>query len=569
MKTVENSKTYMKTRTWLSFSLLSLALLTAISSFGQDNPDVEKALYLIDVERPKEGMALMQKTVAANPENAAMLYSLGYAQLKLGEKDKALATFDKGIQLDDKEALNYAGKGHLLLLNKKPEEAKVLLDKALSMSKSKKVNVLNAVAEAYMTDGKSLPNAIQLLNTAKKVGPNVTTYILLGDAHTTERQGGLAATAYEDGASIKKTDPKPYFKLGDLYSRNKNYTSVEEALNKSIAIDAKYAPAYKQLAYMYYRDVKDGAKAVQNYEKYLSLIESPDDKTKVVLAYFLFMAKDYAKANTMFKQFASAPDVSAETLKFYAFSLSEAGDLEQSRIVAEQFMSKAKPEDLTATDYASYGKLLTKLKDLKSDASLPKAEQDKKKLLLDSLALNAYTKSLELNPEQADVLEKAAEINVRLKHPERAIPQRKKLLAMNQKPSTNLFFLGLAYYYSEKYAQADSTFLKLEELQPNAPDGYLWEGRSKSSIDSLMTAGLAKPAFDKVVEKSLADPVKYKSFLIEAYGYLGAYYVNFKRDRATGKTYFTKILELDPNNAGAKKALDDIRQGDAMPAPKQ
>jgi tetratricopeptide (TPR) repeat protein len=562
MKTIENSKTVMNTR---FFSFLAL-MLTAVASFGQTNPNVEKAFYLIDVLQPKKGMALLEETVKANPTDAAVLYSLGYAQLKAGQKDKALATFEKGIALNDKEALNIVGKAHILLLDKKPADAKLLFDKALSMTKSKNVDVLNAVADAYLSDSKYIPDAIGLLTKAKNVGPNVTTYILLGDAHLLAHNGGLAVSSYEDGASIKKTDPKPHYKVGDVYQHNRNFPAVEEAFNKAISIDPNYAPVYLEFANMYYLK-KEGVKAVQNYEKYLSLIESPTDKDKVKLAYFLFMAKDYAKANTVFKQFAYAPDVDATTLKFYAFSLSEAGDLEESRAMVEQFMKKGKKEDLEASDYASYGKLLSKLKDAKTVAALPKPEQDKKKRELDSLSLNAYATSLEMNPEQPEVLQTAADLQYKLNHFPEAIQSYKKLLSLKRQPSTNLFALGRSYFYSQQFQKADSTFIKFEELQPNLSIGYLWEAQAKVQLDPEMKTDQAKIAFEKVVEKASADPVKNKADLVKAYAYLAPYYYNVKHDLALAKSIYQKWLDLTPDNAEVKQNLDAIKKIESTPKP--
>ena len=43
--------------------------------------------------------------------------------IKKGELDKALSSFEKGIQTDPKEALNYAGKGYAQLLKNNPFDA--------------------------------------------------------------------------------------------------------------------------------------------------------------------------------------------------------------------------------------------------------------------------------------------------------------------------------------------------------------------------------------------------------------------------------------------------------------
>ena len=562
MKTTENSRTYMKNNHWLSFSMLSIILMTGvITSFGQTNPKVEKALYLIDVKQPKKGMALLEETVKENPLDAAVLYSLGYAQLKTGDKAKALATFEQGIKLNEKEALNYVGKAHVLLLDKKPADAKLLFDQALKMTKSKNVDVLNAVADAFLSDSKYLVDAISLLKKAKEVGPNVTTYILLGDAHLEEHQAGLAVTSYEDGASIKKTDPKPHFKVGVVYQHNRNFSAVEEAFNKTIAIDPNYAPAYIEFAEMYYLK-KEYTKAVQNYEKYLALIETVDDKAKENLPFYLYMAKDFTKANAAFEPLLAKPDVSSRTLKYGAFSFSEAGELEKSRVIMEKFMQVAKPEDLDAEDYGRYGKLLSKLK---PDASLPKAEQDKKKRELDSLSLNAYTKSLALNPDQRETLQTTAELQLRMNRYPEAIQSFKKLLEIKHLPSTNLFSLGRSYYYSQQFQKADSTFMKFQELQPALSIGYVWEAQSKEGLDPEQKLGLARPAYEKVIEKASVDPVKNKADLIKAYSYLGPYYYNIKHDLALAKSIFQQWLALTPDNIQVKAALDDIKKVESAP----
>ncbi len=51
---------------------------------------------------------------------------------------------------------------------------------------------------------------------------------------------------------------------------------------------------------------------------------------------------------------------------------------------------------------------------------------------------------------------------------------------------------------------------------------------------------------------------KSKNNLIEAYYYLAAYYAE-KKDSANTKLYMQKVLEIDPNNAQAKKILAGLK----------
>src|SRR5690242_11356256 len=125
------------------FSLV-LIFLTTISSSGQ-NTDIKKALRLIDIEQPSKGIAALEGVVKANPESASNLCYLGLGYIRTGQNEKALEAFEKGIKLKPKEGLCYAGKGHVRLLGKNPADAKLNLDKALSVSKSKDANVLRAV----------------------------------------------------------------------------------------------------------------------------------------------------------------------------------------------------------------------------------------------------------------------------------------------------------------------------------------------------------------------------------------------------------------------------------------
>ena len=113
---------------------------------------------------------------------------------------------------------------------------------------------------------------------------------------------------------------------------------VEEDLKKSITADPQYALAYKELGELYYLK-KDGANAVKNYETYLGLSDSPEKKSAFIHAYYLFMAKNFAKANEVFKPIAEKSDVTCSTLKFYARSLSEAGNLEESQKIFEKYLS--------------------------------------------------------------------------------------------------------------------------------------------------------------------------------------------------------------------------------------
>src|SRR5687768_5632611 len=91
-------------------SLLTLLFLMVITIYSHaQSPEIKKALRYIDIEQPSKGLSALEQLVSANPNNSNYLYYLGLAQLRTGAKDKALASFEKGIAAEEKDGLNYAG----------------------------------------------------------------------------------------------------------------------------------------------------------------------------------------------------------------------------------------------------------------------------------------------------------------------------------------------------------------------------------------------------------------------------------------------------------------------------
>jgi tetratricopeptide (TPR) repeat protein len=483
--------------------------------------------------------------------NSTNLYYLGLAYIRTGNKDKALAAFEKGIAANEKDGLNYAGKGHVRLLEKNPTDAKAQFDKALQLSKSKDVAVLKAVAEGYLTDSKYLLDAINPLNKAAGINssdPEVQ--MLLGDASLMQnpQNAGPSVSAYERAAKSDPKYAKPHYKIGKLYQRAKALDNAIASYEKAIQIDPEYAPAYKELGQIAYLN-KDAAKAVQMYEKYMSITEKPDD-AKFQIAFFYFMNKQYDKANEIFKEVNTNPNVPPVAYKFEGLSLIQQGKAKEAASSFDNYFKKAKPEDLTGDDYADYGRVM--------------AEQ--KTPMGDSLANEYLTKALSMDTTLgSDVRQLNADTYMKRKKFPEAVEAYKTLMKSRQQVlSQDLFNIGRAYYYNEQFPEADSAFTQLTEKQPNMTVGPLWAGRSRQHIDSTGTQGLAKPMYEQVIEKGQSNPEKYKKDLIEAYDYLGTYTLQIQKDVVRSKEYFQKILALDPNYERAKEFMKQLN----APAPK-
>ena len=65
------------------------------------------------------------------------------------------------------------------------------------------------------------------------------------------------------------------------------------------------------------------------------------------------------------------------------------------------------------------------------------------------------------------------------------------------------------------------------------------------------------PHYLKVIEMAEADTTNEtnRKWLVEAYKYIAAYKTNQEKDYATAVDYFEKLLEVEPDNADAKKYI--------------
>lgn len=522
-------------RIWFPVFILRCMLVLSLRfAFGQD-VEIREARNFIEKEHNQKALAILNKAVQTYPSSAVAYYYLGIAQIKNGQRDVALKSFDKGIALDEKEGLNYAGKGYLSILENNPQKAKMDFDKAISLTKSKNVVVLQAIAESYLADGKLVNDALNVLSKARSVDDhNPETFILLGDAYLQQNNGGLAVTSYEKAASLDPKIARPHYRIGMVYLRSRNFDGALDEFTKAIQIDPEYTLAYKEQGELYYQ-MKEGDKAVEAYEKFLALTGKPEFG-KLRYAFFLLMAKEFPMANEIFKDLVTKDDASPITLRFYAISLFEAGDYQQSRNIFEQYFVKAPQQEIEASDYVYHGKVLLKESE-------------------DSLAVLSFQKSLQMEPRKPEVIQLQAETYFKSKKYQNAIASYEQLMTIRPKPASQDYYtLGRAYYFVEQYEKAEVTFLKLIELQPNMTVGYLWEARAKSNLDPESENRLAKPFYEKLIEKASATPEKSKNDLVEAYSYLG-YYHFLKHELPVSKSYWQKVLALNPGDIKAKEAL--------------
>jgi tetratricopeptide (TPR) repeat protein len=330
----------------------------------------------------------------------------------------------------------------------------------------------------------------------------------------------------------------------------KNLPVVEEDLKKAIAKDPEFALAHKELGRLYYLK-NDGKNAVKHQEIFLGLTDSPDDDDQFKLAFYYFSAKDYVKANAEFKKLAAKPVVTPMTLRFYAKSLTEAGELADAEKIFKTYM-ETKKDSVKATDYLALGRL----------------QQLQKK---DSLWAISLETAVSMDKTQQRPLEELVAYYFKARKFGPCAIACAKLNKVKKQPDANVYFMqGKALVATKQYPAADTAFAKLIELKPAYVQGYLWAAKSKNAQDGKLdekdskVEWLAKPNYDKVIELGELDRENNKKELTEAYQYMVSYYFT-KQDIPKGKEALKKILEINPDDKDAQEALKSLDQ----PAPQQ
>lgn len=529
------------------FKLFTAAIcLTALYAQSQTLKD---AIKLTDNEQYDVADAAFRALIQKEPANGTNWFYLGENYWKSENQDSAKLCYEKGLQTDAANPLNLVGIGKALLETGQGIEARKNFDKALAASGGKTAMVQAEVAEAYIRSKfKDLNYASTLLNNAITVEPkNPEFYILLGDVYTEKNDGTNAAINYNKALELDKNAVKAIVRKGVLYKRSTNYEGAAGEFQNAIALSPDYAPAHRELAETYFkqRKVED---AKSSYRKFLELSKN-NSKARLRYASFLFLSEDYSAVLNELNQIGKVDSSNVNMMRMFAYTYHEMKDSAKATPCINKVFELVKEEKRTVLDNEYKGKI-----DLKNGS--------------DSSGVGYLWKAYEIDSSKTDLLIDLGNAYMKMKRyadAEKAFAKRIE----NGKgiKSADYFSLGRAAFFNKNYLLADSSYAKVTEIQATWPNGYLWRAKTNTMIDSTSSQGLARPHYEKFIEMAQADSAnsaRYKSGLIEAYRYLAVYNYKVAKNTNESKSFYRRILELDPAD---KNALDAMKIFNAPPQP--
>lgn len=521
---------------------LSLVLFASVSIYGQVPALSKQYLYY---ERFSSARDLLNGHLRQHPDDAEAWYLLVKSNLLQDDLAKAADTFrlappgvlEQPYGLVARAALQSASGG---------TESRALIDRAVELTKGKDADLLAAAAESQIiTRHGDKYFAVELLQKAiKRDKRNAMLQVLLGNAYRQLQNGGEAYTAYMKAIEKDSHIAAAYYQLGDLFESQKNHELYMDYYTKAIEADRAFAPAYYSIYNHYIYEKPDAAKAMQYFKAYEA---ASDESLKKDYAYtdLLYLTKQYQQAIANARKLVEqqGEKVQPRLYKLMAYSYAESGDSSAAIDHMKEYFEKEVDSNIIAKDYELMASL---------HASSPEGTE---------LAANYLLKAAGLSKDSAALYQYYGELaNMAAKNQD-YISQAKwlgKYYMGNEKASNvDLFNWGVSAYRAKDYQLADTVFAMYTERYPEQGFGYYWRARSNAVIDSTMAEGLAVPHYTKLIEMTNVDSMSEteKKWLLEAYNYLAAYETNVEKDYTAAITYFTRVLEIDPENATAKKYI--------------
>lgn len=536
-----------------------VAVLMCNVAFAQSVDDGKKFFYYEKYQSAKE---TLEKALAAKPGDVDAAYWLGQTLIEQKDVDGAKNIYQTALQSKGSDPLLLVGMGHVELLENKNNEARQRFEVAISATKGKNIDVLNAIGRANADAPSGDANyAIEKLKAATEIKkfkePSV--YTNMGDAYRKLADGGGAVTSYNQALALSPNYAEAKYKVGKIYVTQ----GIDQAeifvrnFEEAIQLDPAYAPAYYELyKHWYSRDVN---KARDYFAKYKTNTDfTPSVEAEEIS--LVYASGDFsgaiAKADEKLQAEGDKADAKLYRVKAYAYD--KLGDSVNALTNMEIFFSKANPDDVLPDNYVKMADISSKFPD-----KIDQAESYIHKLFdVDTLTANrvAYAKS-------------ASDMYKKTKNYAKSAEWLTKVLAL--KPDTytktELFYAGWENFSGDNFVTADSVASIYKAKYPDETQGWYLAFRSKwQLVDTADASTQALPVEDakKFIEVAEVDKEKNRQGLTLAYKYLAGYTNNELKDAETALGYLNKVLELNPADEEVKKHIEILEQVLKAPAPK-
>jgi tetratricopeptide (TPR) repeat protein len=546
----------------------SLTLFLFSGQVFAQGPTLDEAKKLTTREQYAQAEEMFKKLLVSDPGIGDNYYYYGENEINAFYSDTITRSqketilngkklFNKGIEKDPQNPLNYIGLAQLDFIAGKKDKVAENVSKANSMIPTMKEKIkripdpkryaliLSEMAKIYIVPGKTdTASALPLLRRAIQADlKSADIYNLMGDAYLEVRDVNNAIINYNMAQSVDPNSPLAKLRIGYLYIRAKNLPVAIKSLEDALKIDPNFAPAFAELGYVYSLAGKPDESKKQ-YSKYIKLA-GDNIPAKIRYVTSLFKVGDYKECIKQINQIFAVDSSINSMNRVVAYCYFEVKDYAKARYYIEKFLKTINydPDKVITKDYLYYGRILGEL------GLADKADENLRKAIsMDQAYLDLYT-DIAFYQSKAQNWKKAIT----------ALEDKKNAKAAK---IGDYYYLGRYYYSDKNYLKSDEAFVALLGMNDPRLKSYemlalTFQGYTRIAVDTLFETGWAKPVYEKMIEKSLVDTVKYSKNLVEAYSYLATYYFlnPANKDYGKSKCNYLKVLAIDPNNEAANNAF--------------
>jgi tetratricopeptide (TPR) repeat protein len=359
-------------------------------------------------------------------------------------------------------------------------------------------------------------SARMFLERALKLNPSFAEgYALLAGVCDSQRDYSAALDAYRKATSLDPTRADMFYGLGTVLKKTTKNAEAAEAYEKAISLNINNKEIYADLGEAY-ESLENWAKAAEAYEKYLALKPEVTWNGYLRLGICRMNLQHYDAAIAALLEAQKAQPRDLKVNKTLAEAYEKAGQLDKAE---ETYNALASFDPANARIY--YRQTMT----MYDSAGKP----DK--------AVGPAKKIVDLDPKNDTNIFYLGLMYFKQQKYDEAVAAFQQCLALKPDLSNAWFQMGSAYFQQKKYKEAAEAYKKYSDLAPDDANGWL----------SLGVAQMYLKNYEGALEP-LKKCVDLKPESAAAQFNLAIVYINLK-DFLSAREVYKKLLALDPTLA--------------------
>ncbi|GEM_PF-448382 len=541
-------KAYLKTALLSCVMVMVLAPVIGAADVKQEITNV------LNAGDTTAAIDMLNREIGIDPSFEANYYLLGQIYLEQNRYAKAEEILQVALDKNKKyyEGMYLLGKVKLRL--NKVDEAEKLFQEGLKKDRKMQAQFRNGLGLVYMAQGKYNEADTEFRKAISVDDKNAEYYLNLGDANFQNKIYPLAITSYEDALEIDTASLEVYFRWAEACLELKDYSCALEKLQIVLQKDSTHADAWMRAGGIYYKAARSSRsteeakqrylETIGSYKKYFELSGAAPDSTTGRAYYEAGMSYlilgGYEEALQNFRTVLAIP-VEPRDIYFYYGRIFQGLEMYDSALVYF-----TRHNDLVREQGADYNSSIDNSEIYRRMGECYESLKDNYNTIV------YYKKSLEYDSTQVRLLYGVAVSYTLVGDYRNALIYYMKRIALGV--DDRQWFI---------YYNAATSALYLLERGGLAVDededlGIESNRRKADPLEGVDLARLAVEYLEKInVEywASIWANEKNQATAIRARGMLASVYLYQLNDCANGVSWYQKVLEIDPENCDAHKAL--------------